>query len=73
MPRESLFSIFRTPVSEVQAAQKRAWAFSSGALFLGIGVLNLMLGNVVIGMILLLGGVILLGQGLLLLGYRQSD
>lgn len=76
MPRENIISVFRSPASAAHAAKKRAWAFSSGFIFLGIGLVNLLIGgdvNGMIGVFCLIFGVGLVGQGLLLLGYSDKS
>lgn len=75
LPKENIVSVFRAPTSAAHAAKKRAWAFSSGAVFIGIGLVNLVIGssdkgfNWVIGILALIAGIALVGQALLLMGY----
>ena len=79
LPKENIVSVFRKPTSDAHAAKKRAWAFSSGAVFAGLGVINLLVAamfdlptNAFIGVVALLVAVCVLGQGLLLLGYTED-
>lgn len=77
LPKENLVSVFRSPVSEDDAARKRTWAFSTGVVAIGVGVVNLFLGaaergpNWAIGIVGLIAGIALIGQGILLSGFRQ--